>query len=67
MSKIVKISDKYQEASYVVGELVAKNMKLHIIGEQLILPACIEIVKIFFEIKAEQDILKILLSDNTYN
>ncbi|CAI6368410.1 unnamed protein product [Macrosiphum euphorbiae] len=51
MTTIVKISDKSQEASYVVAELVAKTMKPHTIGEQLILPACREIVKIFFGIE----------------
>lgn len=65
MTTIVKISDKSQEASYVVAELVAKTMKPHTICEQLILPACREIVKIFFGIEAEQEILKIPLSDNT--
>ncbi|XP_025407112.1 protein FAM200A-like [Sipha flava] len=40
-------------------------MKPHTIGEQIILPACREIVKIFFVIEAEQEILKIPLSDNT--
>ncbi|KAL4120074.1 hypothetical protein QTP88_012813 [Uroleucon formosanum] len=65
MITIVKISDKSQEVSYVVAELVAKTMKPHTIGEQLILPACREIVKIFFGIEAGQEILKIPLSDNT--
>jgi hypothetical protein len=37
----------------------------HTIGEQIILPVCREIVKIFFVIEAEQGILKIPLSDNT--
>ncbi|XP_025417671.1 zinc finger BED domain-containing protein 5-like [Sipha flava] len=64
MIKIVKISEKSQESSYIVTELVAKTMKPHTIGEQIILPACREIVKIFFVIEAEQEILKIPLSDN---
>lgn len=46
MTKIVNISDKSQEASYVVAEFVAKTIKPQTIGEQLILPACHEIVKI---------------------
>lgn len=40
-------------------------MKSHKISEQLILPFCREIVKIFFGIEAEQEILKSPLSDNT--
>lgn len=67
ITKLVKISDKSQEASYVVAELVAKTIKPPTIGEQLILPTCREIVKIFFEIEAEQEILKIPLSCNTIN
>jgi len=51
--------------SYIVAELVAKTMKPHTIGKQLILLACREIVKIFYGIEAEQEILKIPLSDNT--
>lgn len=65
MTKIVKISDKSQEASYIVAELVAKTQKPHTLGEQLILPACREIVKIFFGVEAEQEISKIPLSDIT--
>jgi len=65
MTTIVRVSDKSKGVSYAVTELVAKTMKPYIIGEQLILPACREIVKIFFGIETEQEIYKIPLSDNT--
>ena len=60
-----KESDKAQEASYLVAELVAKEMKAHTIAESLILPACQAIVKTMFGDEAEKEIKKIPLSDNT--
>lgn len=65
MTKIVTISDTTQEASYLVAELVAKQMKPHTIAEKLILPACSEIVKVLFGEEAEKEVLKIPVSDNT--
>ncbi|XP_025417424.1 zinc finger BED domain-containing protein 5-like [Sipha flava] len=65
MTKIVTISDKTQEASYLVAEFVAKQMKPHTIAEKLILPACREIVKVIFGEEAEKEVLKIPISDNT--
>lgn len=65
MTKIVTISDTTQEASYLVAELVAKQMKPHTIAEKLILPACREIVKVLFGEEAEKEVLKIPVSDNT--
>lgn len=38
--KKVTVSNKAQEASYMIAELVAKQMKSHTIAESLILPAC---------------------------
>jgi len=65
MRKIVTISDKTQEASNPVAELVAKQMKPHTIVEKLILPACREIVKVHFGEKAEKEVLKIPIYNNT--
>ena len=60
-----KVSDKAQEASYLVAELVAKEMKAHTIAESLILPACQVIVRTMLGSEAEGVINKIPLSDNT--
>ncbi|XP_060846365.1 zinc finger BED domain-containing protein 5-like [Rhopalosiphum padi] len=65
MTKKETISDKTQEASYLVAELVAKQMKTHTIAEKLILPACREIVKVLFGEEAEKEVLKIPVSENT--
>jgi len=63
--KTIKISDKAQEASFYVAELVAKEMKAHTIAESLILPACQAIVKTMFGDEAEKEIKKIPLSNST--
>lgn len=63
--KKVTISDKVQEASLLVAELIAKNMKPHNIGETLILPACSAIVKTILGPEAEEGIKKIPLSNDT--
>ncbi|XP_029634971.1 protein FAM200B-like [Octopus sinensis] len=47
-AKKFKLSDKGQEASYAVAEIVARKMKSHTIAETVILPACQEIVRIMF-------------------
>lgn len=63
--KSVTISDKAQIASYKVAELIALKQKPHDIAESLILPACLEIVKIMFGNEAQRDVLKIPVSDDT--
>ena len=65
LTKITTISDKAQEASYAVADIVAKKMKSHTIAESVILPACCKIVNIMFGEKYEQEVLKIPVSDNT--
>jgi hypothetical protein len=59
----VKVSDKSQEASFLVAELVAKEMKAHTITESLILPACRAIEKTMLGEDAEKEINKIPLSN----
>jgi hypothetical protein len=46
MEKRATISEKAQVASYKVAEIIAKKMQPHIIAEDVVLPACKEIVKI---------------------
>ena len=60
-----KVSDKAQEASYLVAELVAKEMKAHTIAVSLILPACQVIVRTMLGSEAEGEISKIPLFNNT--
>ena len=47
-TKKFKLSDKAQEASYAVSEIVASKMKSHTIAESVILPVCQQIVRIMF-------------------
>ncbi len=59
------ISDKAQEASYLVAELVAKKMKSRTIAESLIMPACKIIVRTMLGEEAESELSKVPVSDNT--
>lgn len=59
------LSDKAQEASYAVAELVAKKMKSHTSAETLIMPACCEVAKIMFGEEYEKQVKKIPMSNNT--
>ena len=61
------LSDKAQEASYAVTEIVASRMKSHTIAESVILPTCKQIVKIMFGEDAVSELSKISVSDNTIN
>ena len=61
----VTISDKAQEASYLVAELVAQKMKSHTIAESLIMPACKIIVRTMLGEEAECEVSKVPVSNNT--
>jgi len=65
MEKRLKISDKSLLCSFIIAELRAKKKKLHTIGEELILPACKEIVDIMFGKVTTEQISNILLSNDT--
>ena len=64
-TKNFKLSDKAQEGSYAVSEIVASKMKSHTIAESVILPPCQQIVRIMFGKEAVSELSKISLSDNT--
>ena len=59
-AKKFKLSDKAQEASYAVAEIVASKMKSHTIAESVILPACQQIVRIMFGEHAASQLKKFL-------
>ncbi|XP_025407812.1 protein FAM200A-like [Sipha flava] len=62
----VKISDKAQEASFRIAQLIAqKKKKSHLIAESLIMPPCRIMVKTMLRVEAEKEIIKIPLSDST--
>ncbi len=65
LEKKVTISDKAQEASYLVAELVPKKRKSHTITESLIMPACKIIVRTMLREEAESELSKVPVSDNT--
>lgn len=62
---VMTVSDKAQTASYEVSELIAQNMKAHILGMTLILPDCKKIVKAMLGNEAAKEISKIPLSNDT--
>ncbi len=63
--KKATISDKAQEASYLVAEVVAKKMKSHTFAESLIMPACKIIVRTMLGEEAESELSKVPVSDIT--
>jgi len=64
-TKKVTISDKAQQASFLVAEIVAQQSKPHTVAEKLIMPACIAIVKTMLGSDAADEIKKVPVSDNT--
>jgi hypothetical protein len=65
LEKLTNISDKAQIVSYKVAELIVKKMQPHTIAENLILPACKDIVKSMLGESAEKEVYRVLLSNNT--
>jgi hypothetical protein len=64
-TKKVKIGDRALEASFKASQLIAKQMKPHTIGEKLVKPACLEIVRIMLGEEAALEIQKVPMSNNT--
>ncbi|KAK9882479.1 hypothetical protein WA026_021820 [Henosepilachna vigintioctopunctata] len=63
--KILSVPPNVLLASYKVSFQIAKCKKTHHIGENLILPAAIDIVRIMFSESYAKQLEKIPLSDNT--
>ena len=63
--KVASVSEKAQLASYDVAEIIALKSKSHVLTESVILTECKRMVKIMLGDKAEQEISKIPLSNNT--
>lgn len=61
--KYTRSTKSFLRASFATR--IAKNKKPHIIGEELILPAAIEMCSLVLGEKAAREIAKISLSDNT--
>lgn len=59
MMKTVKISDKAQQASYLVAKLIPKKMKPHTLAEEMLFPACCKIVRLFFGEEGAKEVSKI--------
>jgi len=65
MKKRVTISDKALEASFIVAELIAKNINSYVIIEKLIGLACLVLIKTMLGKKSKDFISKVPLSNNT--
>ncbi|XP_023211907.1 protein ZBED8-like [Centruroides sculpturatus] len=61
---LIKLQEK-QKDSYLVAEIIAREMKPHTIGETLIRPAYTAIVRTIFGAEAKEEIKKIPLSNDT--
>ena len=63
--KLLTVFEKAQAAFYDVAEMIAQQTRSHTLAESIILPACRKIVKRILGDKAEQEIRKTPLSNNT--
>ncbi|XP_068219219.1 zinc finger BED domain-containing protein 5-like [Palaemon carinicauda] len=63
--KTMTASERAQLASIEVAEIIALKSKSHTLAESVILPACKKIVQSMFGEKAEKEISKIPLSNDT--
>jgi hypothetical protein len=65
MEKRGTITERAQVVSYKVAEIVAKKMQPHTVAEDVILPACKEIVKSMLGDGAGKEIFLVPLSNDT--
>ena len=56
----MKTSDKAQEASYLVAQIIAKNKEPHTIAETTIMQSCCAIVPTMFDSELEKEVKKFL-------
>ncbi|XP_051784748.1 zinc finger BED domain-containing protein 5-like [Erpetoichthys calabaricus] len=65
MKSAVTVSEKASEASYHVAKLIARQKRPHTIGETLIKPACMEIVRLMLGPNEVKEVNKVSLSADT--
>ncbi|GFS77663.1 zinc finger BED domain-containing protein 5 [Nephila pilipes] len=65
MKSAVTVSEKALEASYHVAKLIARQKKPHTVGETLIKPACVEIVRLMLGPNEVKEVNKVSLSADT--
>ncbi|GFT41792.1 zinc finger BED domain-containing protein 5 [Nephila pilipes] len=65
MKSAVTVSEKALEASFHVAKLIARQKKPHTVGETLIKPACMEIVRLMLGPNEVKEVNKVSLSADT--
>jgi len=65
LEKLINISDKARIANYKVSELIVQKMQPRYIAENLILPACKEIVISILSDSTDKEVSRVLISNNT--
>ncbi|GFT09902.1 zinc finger BED domain-containing protein 5 [Nephila pilipes] len=65
MKSVVTVSEKALEASYHVAKLIARQKKPHTVGETLIKPACMEIIRLTLGPNEVKEVNKVSLSADT--
>ncbi|GFT70760.1 zinc finger BED domain-containing protein 5 [Nephila pilipes] len=65
MKSAVIVSEKALEASYHIAKLIARQKKPHTVGETLIKPACMEIVRLMLGPNKVKEVNKVSLSADT--
>ncbi|GFU26702.1 SCAN domain-containing protein 3 [Nephila pilipes] len=65
MKSAVTVSEKALEASYHVAKLIARQKKPHTVGETLIKPVCMEIVRLMLGPNEVKEVIKVSLSADT--
>ena len=61
----MKTSEKAQEASYLVTQIIPKNKEPHTTAETTVLQSCCATVRTMFGPELEKEVKKISLADNT--